>query len=301
MTQPDDWHDRAYDSHQMLLAEARRTPELWRLLVGFGTIIVLVLVANAIIFGLVSGLSSPQANAELLSGSNPFSLLIILSSFAFITASVAIAARLFQRRSLWSIIGHRPLAIAQFWRVLIALCALGFMLLILPPYSFGEPLSRNLAFSTWVLLLPLSVAAVLIQTSAEEILFRGYLQQGLAARFRSPVVWMGVPAILFALGHYAPAAAGGNAILITVWACVFGLITADLTARSGTLGPAIALHFFNNASALLVISLPDNLGGLALFHLPYDMEDTDIVRQWLYVDFVLMIVGWLTARLVLRR
>jgi hypothetical protein len=82
---------------------------------------------------------------------------------------------------------------------------------------------------------------------------------------------------------------------------MFGVLAADLTARAGTLGPAIALHFFNNIIALLFISLPDSLSSLALYVLPYDMSDTDVLRQWLLVDFAVMIVGWLAARLALRR
>ncbi len=301
VTQPGDRHHRAYDSHDLLLTEARKTPELWRLLAGSVTVLILVLIANAIVFSIIAGTASIEAAAVVVSGSSPIALLVILGSFAFITVGVGVAARLFQHRSLASILGQKSLAARQFWRVLAALLGLVLILLILPPYGFGDPLKSNLAVSTWLILLPLSIPAVLIQTSAEEILFRGYLQQGLAARFRSPVIWMGLPSALFALGHYAPATAGDNAILITIWAFVFGLLTADLTARSGTLGPAIALHFFNNASALLVVALPDNLGGLALFHLPYQMSDTDVIRQWLYVDFAVMIVAWLTARIAIRR
>jgi DNA-directed RNA polymerase subunit RPC12/RpoP len=40
---------------------------------------------------------------------------------------------------------------------------------------------------------------VLIQTGAEEVLFRGYLQQQLAARFASPIAWMVLPSAIFAL------------------------------------------------------------------------------------------------------
>jgi len=157
------------------------------------------------------------------------------------------------------------------------------------------------SFSTWIVLLPFAAGAVLIQTSAEEILFRGYLQQSLAARFRSPLIWVGVPSALFAAGHYAPGIAGDNALLVAVWSCVFGVLAADLTARSGTLGPAIALHFFNNVISLLIISLPDTLSGLALYLLPYDMSDGGMLRQWLWVDFGSMVVCWLTARLAIRR
>jgi hypothetical protein len=43
------------------------------------------------------------------------------------------------------------------------------------------------------------------------------------------------------------------------------------------------------------------LGDLALWHAPFGMEDTAELRAWMPVDFALMIVSWLAARLALRR
>nr|WP_217360889.1 type II CAAX endopeptidase family protein [Ruegeria sp. HKCCA5426] len=284
-----------------MVAEARPKPELWRLLVGLGLVAVVVTVLNLVLFSVVVGFGSNAVAEGFLTGSTPLAMIILLSSFGFVTLGVRMAVRRLQNRSLGSVLGSFRRSARQFWVVFRALLILGLVIAVLPPYDMGTPLTPNLGLSTWLMLLPLSLLAVLIQTSAEEVLFRGYIQQSLAARFQSPIIWMGLPSLLFALGHYAPAAAGDNAGLIALWSCMFGLLAADLTARSGTLGPAIALHFFNNLIALLLISLPDNLSGLALFILPYDMSDTDIVRGWLYVDFAVMIVGWLTARLALRR
>ncbi|WP_299949038.1 type II CAAX endopeptidase family protein [uncultured Ruegeria sp.] len=291
----------AYRSHEHLLSDARRYPDLWRLFAGIALVSVVVVALNAILFAIIANLTTPGSAAGFLTGASPLALLIVLSSFIFATLGVALSARLFQHRSLASVIGGQSLAIRQFWRVFRALLLLSVAVFALPPYNLGAPLVANLPFARWLLLLPLSIVAVLIQTSAEEVLFRGYLQQSLAARFRSPLIWIGLPSILFAAGHYNPATVGDNALLIAIWALTFGILTADLTARAGTLGPAIALHFFNNFAALLVISLPDSLSGLALYHLPYQASDADALRPWLLVDFALMIVGWLTARLALRR
>jgi len=291
----------AYSAHEHLVKDARSRPELWRLILGLGLIGVLVAALNLGLFAVVAGMAPHDWTIEFLQGASPLAMLILLGSFGFITFGVAVVAKRLQHRSLHSILGQYQLGLRQFWRVLGALTVLGVIVAVLPPYGVGEPLVRNLDVSTWLVLLPFSVVAVLIQTSAEEVLFRGYIQQSLAARFRSPIIWMGLPAVLFAAGHYAPAVAGDNAMLIAVWSCIFGLLASDLTARSGTLGPAIALHFFNNIIALVLISLPDNLSGLSLFLLPYDMSDTGMLRQWLYVDFVMMFVCWLAARLAIMR
>lgn len=291
----------AYAPHEVLVAPGRDQPELWRLLAGLVLIAAVVLMCNAVVLTAVSQIASADWAMAFLSGTNSFGLLLLLSSFGFVILAVAVAARLFQHRAPGGILGAPGLAIRQFWQVFRLLLCLGAVLLILPPYDMGEPLQTNLPFARWLVLLPLSLLAIGIQTGAEEILFRGYIQQALAARFKSRLVWMLVPSLLFALGHYLPAEAGDNALLIALWSFLFGLLTADITARAGTLGPAIALHMFNNMVALLIVALPGNLSGLSLYLLPYDMADTGTLRAWLVVDFAVMLVTWLVARLALRR
>lgn len=295
----------AYSAHELLVAPARTYPAIWRLFVGLLVISVLVLGLNSALQTALFTLSPDYWRAEFGSadtqGDKPLPMLVLLTSFIFVILAIAVAARHVHKRALVGMIGPGPVVVAQFWRVFRLLLAIGVVVFLLPPYSMGTPLVSNLGFGPWLMLLPLSLLAVLIQTSAEEILFRGYIQQALAARFNSPLVWMVLPAALFALGHYIPAQAGANAGLIALWSGLFGILMADLTARAGTLGPAIAVHLFNNMIALLIISLPGGLSGLALYVLPFQMSDTDSLRGWLVVDFAMMFTSWLAARLAIRR
>lgn len=296
MSKPD-----AYAAHEALVAPGRSKPEIWRLFLGLVLISVFVLACNTAVLAAVSRFASPEWTESFLAGTTPSGLLLLLSSFLFVTLGVALAARIVNKRRFWGILGQPHLAASQFWGVFRTLVGLGVVLLILPPYDMGEPLEDNLSLGLWLPLLPLSLVAIGLQTSAEEILFRGYVQQAIAARFRSRIVWMVLPSLLFALGHYLPAEAGENALLIALWSFVFGMFTADITARAGTLGPAIAMHLFNNMVALLIVALPGSLSGLSLYLLPYDMADTESLRAWLAVDFAVMFVAWLAARVALRR
>lgn len=293
--------ERPYAAHERLVAPARATAAPWRLLVGLGLVAALSLGLNTglhtLLFAVSPGIWGPQAVA----GETPGTMLILLAGFGFVTLATLLVAHLLHRRPALGLIGPLPLAASQFWRVFRLLLLIGGVVMLLPPYDMGTPLLRNLPTGTWALLLPLSLTAVMIQVSAEEILFRGYVQQSLAARFSSPLVWIGVPSLLFALGHYAPAEAGDNALLIGLWSGLFGLFMADLTARAGTLGPAIAVHLFNNITALLIFALPGGLNGLSLYVLPYEMSDTGALRAWLAVDFAMMLITWLAARIAIRR
>jgi len=249
----------------------------------------------------MSGLFPGPWLAGLQDGSNPPAMLALLGGFGFLIVGVTVAARLLQKRSLVSVTGPPRVVVRQFVRVSRYLLMLGGVLLLLPPYQMSAPMVANLPMLTWLALLPLSLLTLLLQTGAEEILFRGYIQQGLAARFRHPLIWLILPSTVFALGHYLPAEAGENAVLIAVWAGVFGVLMADLTARAGTIGPAIGVHFFNNFIALLIIASPSSLNSLALYVLPYEMSDTQALRPWMIVDFAMMGVSWLVARLAIRR
>jgi membrane protease YdiL (CAAX protease family) len=288
-----------YRAHHALIDPARRTSQVWRLVVGLVLIVLVVMGLNSVLQAALLYLNAETTG--LGEGKSPVSLLLLLGSFGFVIVAVAVTVRQIHHRSLISVIGPLPQALRDFWRVLRALLMLTALLWILPPWGGGEQLTPNLNFGLWISLLPLSLTVLLIQTSAEEILFRGYIQQQLAARFSHPAVWMVLPSALFALGHYLPGEAGQNAWMIALWTGIFGVLMADLTARAGTLGPAIALHFVNNLSSLLLISLPDSLSGLSLYTVPFDMADPEAMTTWLPIDFATMIVSWLVARLAIRR
>jgi hypothetical protein len=85
------------------------------------------------------------------------------------------------------------------------------------------------------------------------------------------------------------------------WAGCFGLVAADLTARTGNLGAAVALHFTNNISAVLMVGLAGNLGGLTLYQIHLPSGDASKTLLYLALDCLGLLVSWLLARLVLRR
>jgi len=292
-----------YSAHALHTAAAEPRSELWRLMVGVVAMVALYILMALLYQQALSELTRyrPGFPDELMTGTTPLAMYALLFSFGLITASVFIIVRLLHKRDALSVMGPVTLAVPQFFRVFAKLLLLAVVIMVLPPYGVGGALVLNLSFGLWALLLPLSMVAVFVQISAEEIFFRGYLQQQLRARFRSPLVWMVLPSVLFAFGHYQPVEAGQNAVMITVWAGMFGLLMADLTARSGSIGPALAVHFVNNLTALMLTALPDSLGGLSLFHTPFGMENEAQLRAWLPVDFAMMIVSWLAARVALRR
>jgi membrane protease YdiL (CAAX protease family) len=147
----------------------------------------------------------------------------------------------------------------------------------------------------WALWLLPALAAVALQTGAEELVFRGYLQSQLAARFASPFAWAVAPSLLFGAVHWDPGLPLPTALAIMGSAALFGLIAADLTARTGSIGAAWGLHLANNAFALLVLATPGSLPGLALRLTPYEASDP-VMSPMLLGDVLTLLLVWALCR-----
>lgn len=295
---------RAYLPHDDFIAPARRQAALWRLLPGA----LLIFVAYICPLLLIGMYLSTQYGAEIaevvmqhmVRGETPGGMLLLLWSFLGLAIGPMAAVRLLHGRGAGTLIGPSlRRAGADFAKVFLPILALQIGLL--PFLVFSEDIRPGISLAAFLGYLPFALPGILIQTGAEELVFRGYLQQQLAARFRMPAIWMGVPSALFAWGHYLPAEFGANAWAITAWAAVFGCLAADLTARTGNLGAALGFHCANNVVALLFVGLAGNLDGLALWSLTLDLSNPAAAMPALTVDFAAMITSWLLARLCLRR
>lgn len=293
-----------YTPHDKLIAPARPSAHPARLLAGMILTIVLFLVLSSGFSAILQSLTGPQAwdalSPTLQTGTTPVSVLINLFVFGLLVMALAVALRVAHRRSIASLLGPHVPATRQFKRVAVALISLLLVVVFLPTGNALRPVP-NMPFGLWLLFLPVGVLAVLVQTTAEELAFRGYLQSQLAARFSHPLIWMGAPSVLFALLHLDPSAHGDNTWLVVIWAGCFGLAAADLTARSGTLAPAIALHFVNNLNAILIAAPKGYFDGLALYVYPFSLQDSAGVWAWFPVDLLMLGCGWLAARVALHR
>lgn len=293
-----------YAAHERFVDPARHSAEPQRLLFGILLVILgyvmLLWLFQSVIMAVLPAQSFENFLQATRSGETATGALFILGSFGFLALAVVGVVHQIHLRAPSSLIGPIALARKQGSRVCLAVGGVMLAIWILPPSEIpdGEVLRRPVA--EWLMWLPVAVPALLLQTTTEELAFRGYLQQQLAARFPSPLVWMLAPAVLFGLVHYR-ADAGENALLLMAWAALFSLIASDLTARSGTLGPAIGLHFAFNAAAIFFLAQDADLSGLALVVAPIDLSEPALIRPQILLDMVLLITAWLAARLALRR
>ncbi|MAN99964.1 CPBP family intramembrane glutamic endopeptidase [uncultured Roseovarius sp.] len=293
-----------YDAHEILVGPARATAHPGRLVAGIALGVPVFVALSYGYAALLPLLFGPEAWAQISPGietaSNPQGVLINLFVFGLLIVALGLTLRIVHRRGLSSIIGPRALALRQFTRAMGVMLLLYGALLFLPMPEGLEPVA-NLPASQWLMLLPLALTGLFLQVFAEELVFRGYLQSQLAARFASPLVWMVLPSVSFAMLHYDPISFGANAWVVVAWAAAFGLAAADLTARSGTLGPATALHFINNFSAIMIAAPRGQFDGLALYAYPFTVDNADALWAMMPLDLLILVCGWLAIRLSLRR
>lgn len=293
-----------YTRFHLLTLPAKTACALWQTGLGLLLAFVIMYALTQGVFAVTGAIMAPQGFEDLLGqinrGDTALGLILMLGLMGAMGLAAFTVTDLVHKRPPSTIVGPWPLARRQFWDVLLILVALYAVLMILPPWGLWRETAPGLPPGRWVALLPVTLLALFIQTGSEELLFRGYLQSQLGARFRSPLAWMVVPSALFGLGHYAPEIYGANAWLVVVWAVIYGMASADLTARAGTLGPAVAFHLANNFVAIGLFSMQGDMSGLALRLLPFGPGDISEVAGFLPIDLAMIGVSWLAARIAIR-
>jgi membrane protease YdiL (CAAX protease family) len=283
-------------------APARRWPGVWRLVPGFYMILLVYMICFApILTGLILWHGGDAVMGQLrrmMAPTEPGPTLLLLATFIGLALGAVAAAGFVHQRGPATLIGRAPVVVRDFLRA--ALVVAGVYAVLTLPWALRWDALPNLDPGTWLALLPLALAGVLIQTLAEELVFRGYLMQQLAARFRSPLIWLVLPAALFGSAHYAPQTNGVNTWVVIGAITAFGLAAGDLTRRTGSLGAAWGMHFANNVLALVVLGQSGAIQGLALWVTPYSAADASLAPV-LIGDLIAIGAVWLILTRILRR
>ncbi|NDV02669.1 CPBP family intramembrane glutamic endopeptidase [Pseudoroseicyclus tamaricis] len=177
-------------------------------------------------------------------------VLLFLLTYLAPLAAIIFWVRRVHRRPATTLAGPGVRTWQHFLRTALWVGLVMVAILALPPWEV-EILQLNPVLP-WLALLPLMLPAIFIQTATEEIIFRGYIQQELASRFESRIVWMVLPSLVFGALHWGNGSSPADSFLYAGVITVFALLSTDLTARTGALGASIGLHFAVNCQSLLL-------------------------------------------------
>lgn len=289
--------------HQMIRDAARR-PALWRLVLGVATAVPVLALWVALLIRLRAslrgaGFVDTAADTLALGAETPQAAILTLLAVAGLGLGTLVAARLWQGRGPRSLIGPGPRTLRH--AAIAAATALSFLVLLAAAtLPASDPLTLNMPPATWLAWLPLGLAALILQTGGEELLFRGYLQSQLAARFRSRLIPILVPSILFGIAHYVPGFPPTAALAYVLIATLFGILAADLTQRTGSIGAAWGFHLANNALAVLIVAPAGSISGLALWQTSTAFGPEALTSPLATLEVLVLLATWFLIRRVLR-
>jgi membrane protease YdiL (CAAX protease family) len=173
-----------------------------------------------------------------------------MSSFIPFLVMVLLAVRFIHDRPVKTLISaeahirwRRILAGAGVWLLIAALLSLVEALLYAGRYVLTFQPVRLLLFAVLALIL------IPIQTSAEELFFRGYLLQWIGLRLKNKWLLSLLNGILFFLPHTANPEMASGSILIGLGYFVMGFFLALITIQDNGMELALGMHAANNLFA----------------------------------------------------
>ena len=231
----------------------------WRYLISFPAILVIWLFVGAIPVLVLMAYVSMDGNPATGYSATGFTgipvipeFLVTMSSFIPFVVATLLAVRLIHARPLKTLItseayirGGRILAAAGAWMVIAAVLSLVESLLYPGRYVLTFQPATLLVYAIFALIF------VPIQTSAEELFFRGYLLQWMGLRLKNKWLLSFLNGVLFLLPHLANPELATGSILIGLGYFAMGFFLTLITLQDNGMELALGMHAANNLFAAL--------------------------------------------------
>jgi uncharacterized protein len=262
-------------THHYLEAARQGKNDWWRYLVGILMVIsgalILGTIAALILAGIVLALDptiSPGANPgirlqQFITSASPWALTAnLMPHFVGSLILFVVVALLHQRSPLSLISPERNIRWqriawgAGVWlALLIGMDGVSF---VMDPASYQQAFQK-INWSAWLGFLPFALLTIPVQTSAEELFFRGYLVQGLGLLTRNSLVLYVVGGLFFAGPHFANPEMGRGGVWMALTYFLMGVFGVLITLRDNRLELALGQHAANNLYIVLISNSEDSV------------------------------------------
>ena len=246
-------------SHYLQWAR-RGKPGFFRYLAG-----ALLVLAISLFFGQIFSV----VGALLAVSRSAAATIVLTTFFGFIVSFLLIPLipALLNRRPWWSIaMPARKIEVTNLVVgasiAIVTMVSLNCIGWLIKPDAFHF---ENRDPGSWILMLLPVALAFFVQASTEEMVYRGYLTQFVAAFTRSPLLILGIPAFIFSLPHFGNVA-GASGFLGLLPYVVMGLMYGVIAWRSGSLWMGAGVHLANNWFVTMFVgNAAENLPKVPLF------------------------------------
>ena len=163
----------SYEPYEALIAPARSKASILRLIFGIVITALMYMLLLRLSWQVVLQISGPtwfEQTMQVPGPSSPSQMFILLGSFGFMTAAVSFTVWFLHHHSQLALIGDLARAKGQFLQSAgkLFFIAAGATAIA----NYGETLMPNLPLIQWLVLLPITLAFLFIQFSADELVFR---------------------------------------------------------------------------------------------------------------------------------
>ncbi|WJI09737.1 CPBP family intramembrane metalloprotease [Methanobacterium sp. CWC-01] len=239
---------------------------------------------------------SPDMINTLISINNPLFIILITGvTYAVSFFLFYLFVRFLHHKNFKMLVNY---GVGFRWRMLLKGGFIWFVILSL--LSFPDFLLNpgayqvSLNFEAFYLLLGLSALVFPVQASFEELLFRGYLMQGISLISERPIIPLLLTSTLFGLVHFFNGANLDQSLSIVVSTFLIGLMLGIIALADNGLETAMGVHIVNNLFVALIFNSADSgLPGLpSLITAPASNPFTGIPFLILAVILMLVVLYW---------
>ena len=225
-------------------------------------------------------------------------LLLLFGMFVFAFGGFLIGLKAIHKKTLTSVLtGYQKFRFKRFW---FAFAVWGAMLVFTVLVNFIiEPGSLTFNFNAggFIVSLLLMLVFMPLQTGVEEVVFRGYLLQGLSQLFKNGIIPIIITSVLFGLAHISNPEVQeyGIGIMLSYY-IGFALFMGILTLLDEGLELAFGIHFANNIiSSILVMQPHSVIKTYSIFEAKADDPGAEIIL-WFCMSAVTFTIFYVKYR-----
>ncbi|MBA2611989.1 MAG: CPBP family intramembrane metalloprotease [Bacteroidetes bacterium] len=233
--------------------------------VAFGSLLTIPLISRAMENGIT--LLQLRENANILFDSNIVKLdrniilLIQFGLFVFAALGFLLGLKYLHKKTFTSILtGYQKFRFKRFAFAFTVWAVLLMVVVVVDYISDPANVTINFNLPGFLISLLLMLVFMPIQTGIEEVIFRGYLIQGLAQVFKNGLAPLIITSFLFGLAHMSnPEVQAYGWPIMLAYFVFFALFMGALTLLDEGLELAFGIHFANNLISSVLISEPNSV------------------------------------------
>jgi membrane protease YdiL (CAAX protease family) len=225
-------------------------------------------------------------------------LLLLFGMFVFAFGGFLVGLKFIHKKTLTSVLtGFEKFRFKRFWFAFAIWATMLVFTVVLNFILDPDSLTYNFNLGGFVVSLLIMLVFMPLQTGLEEIVFRGYLLQGMSQVFKNGIVPLLITSILFGTAHISnPEVKEYGFVTMLSYYIGFALFLGVLTLLDEGIELAFGIHFANNiVSGILVTEAHSVIKPYSIFETKVNDPKAEIIL-WFCMTAVTFTIFYLKYR-----